>query len=65
MTYQEAITAVKNGSTVKRAEWTNKSIKKVTPAVGPNEIQMTQTTTIKAPYLATQEDMFADDWQTA
>lgn len=65
MTYQEAITSVKNGGTVKRTSWTGKSVKQVTDSNGHKEIQLTQTTTVKAPFLATQEDMYADDWATA
>lgn len=64
MTYQEAITAVKNGSTVKRNSWTNKTVTQTTDSVGNSQISLTSTTTITAPYLAIQEDMYADDWIT-
>ena len=64
MNYQEAITAVKNGSTIKRSGWTNKNVTQVTDANGKKTITSHQTTTINAPYLATQEDMYATDWQT-
>lgn len=63
MTYQEAITAIKNGSTVKRHNWSGKTVKKETS--GENTyIGVTETKTIRAPYLFSQEDMFASDWET-
>lgn len=62
MTYQEAITAVKNGSTVRRASWTNKAVTQTTDSLGNSQISLTCTTTITAPYLAIQEDMLTDDW---
>jgi hypothetical protein len=64
MTYQEAITAVKNGQTVKRSSWTGKTVSQTTDSVGDTQISLTQTTTITAPYLAGQEDMYANDWTT-
>ena len=64
MNYQEAITAVKNGSTVRRTSWSNRSIRQTTDANGGVHITVTQTTTVTADYLATQEDMFANDWTT-
>jgi hypothetical protein len=64
MTYQEAITAVKNGQTVKRSSWTGKAVSQTIDSVGDTQISLTQTTTITAPYLAGQEDMYANDWTT-
>lgn len=64
MTYQEAITAVKNGSTIKRSGWVNKNVTQVTDSNGKKTITLHQTVTVDAPYLAVQEDMYATDWQT-
>lgn len=64
MTYQEAITAVKNGSTIKRSGWTNQTVAQVTDANGKKTITQTKTVTVVAPFLALQEDMYATDWQT-
>lgn len=64
MTYQEAITAVKNGGTVRRSSWTNKAVTQTTDSLGNSQISLTCTTTITAPYLAIQEDMYANDWIT-
>ena len=64
MNYQEAITAVKNGSTVKRTSWTNKTIKQHIDLNGNASITCTQTKTITAPYISSRDDMYADDWQT-
>lgn len=64
MTYQEAITAVKNGQTVRRTSWTNQNVTLVTDANGKQTITNHITRTVDAPYLATQEDMFATDWTT-
>lgn len=65
MTYQEAITSVKNGNTVKRQGWANKTVSQTTDSVGNTHITKTETVTVRAAYLATQEDMYANDWTTA
>lgn len=65
MTYQEAITNVKNGNTVKRQGWTNRTVSQTTDSVGNAHITKTETVTVRADYLATQEDMYANDWTTA
>lgn len=65
MTYQEAITSVKNGNTVKRQSWTNRTIRQTTDSVGNVHITKLETVTVNADYLATQEDMYANDWTTA
>lgn len=65
MTYQEAITTVKAGGTVKRTAWTNQIVNLVTDANGKQTITNHVTRTTDAPYLATQEDMFASDWTNA
>lgn len=62
MTYQDAITNVKNGKTVKRENWTNKNVKQTTDAMTHVHITVSQTTTVTSDYLATQEDMYANDW---
>lgn len=62
MTYQEAITTVKNGGRVTRASWVNQNVNQVTDANGHLTITSHKTVTIDAPYLATQEDMYANDW---
>ena len=64
MTFQEAITAVNSGSTVKRSTWSGKTIKQVTDENDNVNIQVTQMKTIKAPYLANRDDMYATDWTT-
>lgn len=65
MTYQEAITSVKNGNTVKRQGWNNRIIRQTTDSVGNSHITKSETVTVTADYLATQEDMYANDWTTA
>lgn len=65
MTYQEAITNVKNGKTVKREGWTNKSISQTTDRMGNIRITKTEEVVVYGDYLATQEDMYANDWTTA
>lgn len=65
MTYQEAITSVKNGNTVKRQGWTNRTIRQTTDSVGNVHITKSETVTVSADYLASQEDMYANDWTTA
>ena len=62
MTYQEAITTVKNGGRVARAAWSNQNVNQVTDSNGKLTITSHKTVTIDAPYLATQEDMYANDW---
>lgn len=64
MTYEQAMTAIKNGTTVKRHSWTNKVVKLVPRENGTSYIGTTEQRTINAPYLFSQEDMFADDWET-
>lgn len=64
MNYQEAISAVKNGQTVRRTSWNNQNVTLVTDANGKQTITSHITRTVDAPYLATQEDMFATDWTT-
>lgn len=65
MNYQEAISSVKNGNTVKRQGWTNRTVRQTTDSVGNAHITKSETVTISADYLATQEDMYANDWTTA
>ena len=65
MTYQEAITSVKNGNTVKRQGWTNRTVRQTTDSVGNAHITKSETVTVSADYLASQEDMYANDWTTA
>lgn len=65
MTYQEAITSVKNGNTVKRQGWTNRIVRQTTDSVGNSHITKSETVTVSADYLATQEDMYANDWTNA
>lgn len=64
MNYQEAISAVKNGQTVRRTSWNNQNVTLVTDANGKQTITSHIIRTVDAPYLATQEDMFATDWTT-
>lgn len=65
MDYQNAIASIKNGIPMKRTAWTNQYVNLVTDANGKQTITNHVTRTTDAPYLATQEDMFADDWTTA
>ena len=65
MDYSSAIASVKNGQAVKREAWTNQFINLVTDANGKQTITNHVTRTTDAPYLATQEDMFANDWTSA
>ena len=64
MDYQNAIANIKNGTPMKRTAWTNQYVNLVTDANGKKTITNHITRTTDAPYLATQEDMFADDWIT-
>ena len=64
MDYQNAIANIKNGTPMKRTAWTNQYVNLVTDANGKKTITNHVTRTTDAPYLATQEDMFADDWTT-
>ena len=64
MTYEEAIAEAKEGTTVKRSVWKNRTVSLATDGAGDSQLISTETRTIKAPYLATQEDMFANDWTT-
>lgn len=63
MTYEQAIATVKAGTPVRRTSWVNQNLTLVTNG-SDSEIQTNKTTTVSAPYLATQEDMFATDWTT-
>ena len=64
MDYQTAITTAKAGTPVRRSSWTaGKTITKITDG-STNIIGTVQTITTNVPYVATQEDMFADDWTT-
>ena len=65
MDYSSAIASVKNGQAVKREAWTNQFINLVTDANGKQTITNHVTRTTDAPYLATQEDMLANDWTSA
>ena len=65
MTYEQAMTAVKGGTSVKRSSWTNQTLTRVTNSDGDYTIQNNKTVTVRAPYLASQEDMFASDWVNA
>lgn len=65
MTYEAAMSHVKAGTSVKRSSWTNQTLTRVTNADGTYTIQNNKTVTVRAPYLADQDDMFADDWVDA
>lgn len=65
MNYQNAIANIKNGTAMKREAWHSQYVNLVTDANGKQTITNHVTRTTDAPYLATQEDMFADDWITA
>lgn len=58
MTYEAAMTACKNGATVKRSSWTSQYIKKSSDG----KIEEHITRTIVAPYSSPQSDIVADDW---
>lgn len=64
MDYQTAISTAKAGTPVRRSSWTaGKTIVKITDGTS-NIIGSVQTITTTVPYVATQDDMFADDWTT-
>lgn len=65
MDYQSAISSVKNGQAVKRSTWSNQYVDLVTDSNGKQTITNHVTRTTDAPYLASQEDMFATDWVNA
>ena len=64
MTYEQAITAVKNGTRVKRSGWSGHYLER---KVVDNEVEIDTVfvRTTKAPYTATEDDMTTDDWTTA
>lgn len=63
MTYEQAMTAAKSGTRVKRTGWPNHYIQKAT---GDDlKLETVYVRTIKAPYTASQEDIVTDDWTTA
>ena len=63
MTYEQAITQVKNGQRVKRTGWNNHYLEK---AAGDDlKVETVFIRTTKAPYTATQDDIVSDDWTTA
>lgn len=65
MDYQTAIATAKNGTAVRRTSWeTGKSINKITTTEG-DMIGTVKTQVLNIPYVATQEDMFANDWATS
>lgn len=62
MTYQEAITAAKNGTPVRRAAWeTGRTINLIHDG-STDMIGTVKTITANIPYVASQEDIFANDW---
>ena len=64
MDYQTAISTAKGGTPVRRTAWEQgKTIVKITDG-NTNMIGTVKTITTNVPYVATQEDMFADDWTT-
>ena len=64
MTFEQAITAAKAGTHVKRHEWSNHYLQKQS-GTEKTVIQTVYVRTTIAPYTATQEDMIADDWENA
>ena len=65
MDYQSAISSIKNGQPMKRSAWSNQYVNLITDSNGKQTITNHVTRTTDAPYLATQEDMFATDWVNA
>lgn len=64
MDYQTAITTAKSGTPVRRHNWeTGKTINLIQDGTD-NMIGTVKTTVLHIPYVATQEDMFATDWET-
>lgn len=64
MDYQTAITNAKNGTPVRRTSWeTGKKINLIHDSNG-DMIGTLKTIQAKVPYVATQDDMFANDWTT-
>ena len=64
MDYQTAITTVKNGTPVRRHNWeSGKTIQLISQNNG-NIIGTRKTTISDIPYIASQDDMFATDWET-
>lgn len=64
MTYEQAISAVKAGTNVKRSIWNNHYLKKQS-GTDKTVIETVYVRTTVAPYTATQEDMTSDDWVNA
>lgn len=64
MTYEQAISAVKAGTNVKRSNWNNHYLKK-RAGTDKTVIETVYVRTTVAPYTATQDDMTSDDWVTA
>lgn len=64
MNYQTAITTAKSGTPVRRQSWeTGRTINLITQG-SESMIGTRKTIVTDIPYVATQEDMFADDWET-
>ena len=65
MTYEQAITAVKGGTRVKRSGWSGHYLERKVLDNSDIEIDTVFVRTTKAPYVATEDDMTTDDWTTA
>ena len=64
MNYQTAITTAKSGTPVRRHSWeTGRTINLITQG-SESMIGTRKTIVSDIPYVASQEDMFADDWET-
>jgi hypothetical protein len=61
MTFEQAMSAAKNGSTVKRSSWTDKT---VTYDEVKQDFNVHITRTINSPFTSNEDDMSATDWQT-
>ena len=65
MTFEAAMTAAKGGATIKRSGWVNKTVDYDTSDSNNPKFMVTQTTTIDAPFLPSNDDMTKDDWVQA
>jgi hypothetical protein len=61
MTFEQAMSAAKNGSTVKRSSWTDKT---VTYDEVKNVFNEHIISTINSRFTSNEDDMSATDWQT-
>ena len=62
MNYQNAITAAKAGTKVKRTGWSNEYIVQQGSGDDAKMIHV-KTVTITAPYTATESDIMTNDWE--